>query len=209
MFPLIIAVILFVSIADLPYGFYTFMRIVVPLLSAMYLFFAYLMTDEFRLMMIPNILIVILWNPIFPVYMGKEAWVVIDAIFGICELAMAVYAYRLENPVKQRQPTTPVTPYGNYINALLERKLVTSVDLNSKEFIERQIKRQIEQLESNIEEAKDIIKNPKWFKPESQSMEEFVANHQKYIEESKIKISRLKAGDIELSEEMLKSERWS
>lgn len=94
--PIVISAILFISIAELPYGFYTFMRIVVPLLSAIYLFFAYDKTDEFNLMMIPNILIVILWNPIFPVYMEKEAWVMVDAIFGICELGVAYYAYRLE-----------------------------------------------------------------------------------------------------------------
>ena len=94
--PLIIAVILFISIAELPYGFYTFMRIVVPLLSAIYLFFAYALKDEFSLMLIPNIIIVILWNPILPIYLDKETWVVIDAIAGISQIVMAFYAYRLE-----------------------------------------------------------------------------------------------------------------
>ena len=97
--PLIIAAILFLSIAELHYGFYTFMRIVVPFLSVIYLFFAFMFTDGFNLMHIPNILIVILWNPIVPVYLDKETWVVIDAIFGFCEIAMAVYAYRLEKSV--------------------------------------------------------------------------------------------------------------
>ena len=92
--PLIIALVLFISIAELPYGFYTAMRIVVPLLSVIYLFFAYMETDEFNLMMIPNILIVIIWNPILPVYLDKETWVVIDAIAGICEFVVAFYAYR-------------------------------------------------------------------------------------------------------------------
>lgn len=93
--PIIIATILFISIAELPYGFYTFMRIVVPLLSAIYLFFAYALKDGFNLMLIPNILIVILWNPILPVYLDKETWVVIDAIAGISQIVMGVYAYRL------------------------------------------------------------------------------------------------------------------
>ena len=93
--PLIIAAVLFISIADLPYGFYTFMRIVVPLLSAIYLLFAYMMNEEFSLMLIPNIIITVLWNPILPVYMDKETWIVIDAIAGICEIAIAFYAYRL------------------------------------------------------------------------------------------------------------------
>lgn len=94
--PLIIAAILFVSVADLPYGFYTAMRIVVPLLSGIYITFAFLFTDgEFKLMHIPNILTIILWNPILPVYLDKETWVIIDIIVGICEIAVAFYAYRL------------------------------------------------------------------------------------------------------------------
>lgn len=98
--PIVISAILFFSIGELPYGFYTFMRIVVPILSVIYLFFAFNKTDEFNLMMIPNILIVILWNPIFPVYLDKETWVIIDVIFGLCELGVAYYAYRLEENVE-------------------------------------------------------------------------------------------------------------
>ena len=93
--PIVIATILFISIAELPYGFYTVMRIVVPLLSAIYLLFAFLMADGFNLMMIPNILVVILWNPILPVYLDKETWIVIDAIAGISQIVMAFCSYRM------------------------------------------------------------------------------------------------------------------
>lgn len=92
--PLIIAAILFISIAELPYGFYTFMRIAVPILSAIYLFCSYAEKEEFNLMMIPNILIVILWNPIFPVYLDKDTWIIIDLVAGICELVVALYNFR-------------------------------------------------------------------------------------------------------------------
>lgn len=93
--PLIIAAILFISIAELPYGFYTFMRIFVPLLSVIYLFFAYMCKEKFSLMLIPNIIITMLWNPIFPVYLDKETWVIIDAIAGISQIIMTFYAYHL------------------------------------------------------------------------------------------------------------------
>lgn len=93
--PLIIAVILFISIAELPYGFYTFMRIAVTLLSAIYLFFAYMIKEKFSMMLIPNIIITILWNPILPVYLDKETWVIIDAIAGFCELVVAFCSYRM------------------------------------------------------------------------------------------------------------------
>lgn len=92
--PLVIATILFISIAELPYGFYTFMRIVVPILSGIYLFFAYMQEEEFSLMLIPNIIIVILWNPVFPIYLDKDTWMVIDFIAGISQIVMAFYTYR-------------------------------------------------------------------------------------------------------------------
>lgn len=94
--PLIVAAILFVSIAELPYGFYQVMRMVVPLLSGIYLIYAFIFADGFSLMHIPNILIVIMWNPILPVYLDKDTWVVIDAIAGISQIIIAFYAYRLE-----------------------------------------------------------------------------------------------------------------
>lgn len=93
--PIIIAVILFTSIADLPYAFYQIMRIAVPLLSAIYLVFAFTSTDGFNLMHLPNIIIVILWNPIAPIYMDKDSWIIIDLIAGISQVIMTFYAYRL------------------------------------------------------------------------------------------------------------------
>ena len=93
--PLVIAGILFISIAELPYGFYTFMRIAVSILSIIYIVFAYAVEEKFSLMLIPNIIITVLWNPILPIYLDKESWVMIDAIAGICEVVVAFYAYRL------------------------------------------------------------------------------------------------------------------
>lgn len=93
--PLVIAGILFISIAELPYGFYTFMRIAVPILSIIYIVFAYAVEEKFSLMLIPNIIITVLWNPILPIYLDKDSWVMIDAIAGICEVVVAFYAYRL------------------------------------------------------------------------------------------------------------------
>ena len=93
--PLIMAAILFISIADLPYGFYTVMRIVIPLLSIIFISGLYFAKDGFNLMLIPNILIVILWNPILPVYLDKDTWIVIDAIAGISQIIMTFYAYRI------------------------------------------------------------------------------------------------------------------
>lgn len=93
--PILIAGILFVSIADLPYGFYTLMRIVVPILSAIYVFLAYEVEGKFNLMLIPNLIITVVWNPIFPVYLDKVTWSRIDLIACVGEIILSIYAYRL------------------------------------------------------------------------------------------------------------------
>ena len=98
--PILLSAILFISIAELPYGFYTIMRIVVPLLSSIYLYFAYIEKEDFSLMMISNILIVIIWNPIFPVYLDKETWIIIDTIAALCEIGVAYWSYRMERDAK-------------------------------------------------------------------------------------------------------------
>lgn len=94
--PLLIAAILFISIAKLPYIFYTFMRIVVPFLSCLYLLFIFILKEGLSVMHIPNILITVLWNPFLPVYHDKETWIIIDIVFGVLQLGMAFYTYYLE-----------------------------------------------------------------------------------------------------------------
>jgi hypothetical protein len=95
--PLVIAAILFISIAELPYGFYQLMRFIVPILSAIYAYILYCDDEKFTMWMIPNILAVIMWNPILPIYFDKETWVIIDIIFGISQLVLAGHTYIKDN----------------------------------------------------------------------------------------------------------------
>ena len=91
--PIIIAVIMLISVAKLPYDFYTIMRIVVPLLSIIYVIFECLQNNgKFSLILVPNIIIAILWNPIEPIYLAKETWVIIDFVACFVQLAVALWS---------------------------------------------------------------------------------------------------------------------
>lgn len=94
--PFVIAIIMTISVADLPYGFYTLMRIIVPMLSAIFAVLLLIELDGFSLILIPNILIAIIWNPILPVYLDKDTWIVIDIVAGISQVIMGFYALYLQ-----------------------------------------------------------------------------------------------------------------
>ena len=95
--PLVIAAILFISIAELPYGFYQLMRFIVPILSGIYAVILFYVKEEFTLWMVPSLIAVIMWNPILPIYFDKETWVIIDIIFGISQLILAGHTYIKDN----------------------------------------------------------------------------------------------------------------
>lgn len=73
----ITGLLLLLAILNLPYGYYTFLRIIVTLSSI------YLLVIRKTELIIVGILIAIIFNPILPIHLTKEIWVLIDTIFGI------------------------------------------------------------------------------------------------------------------------------
>jgi hypothetical protein len=72
---------LFLALADLPYGYYTLLRILVCAVGAYGAYLAYSAgrhgwTWTFGA-------IAVLFNPIIPVYLGREVWAPIDVGVGI------------------------------------------------------------------------------------------------------------------------------
>ncbi len=71
----------FIAISDLPYGYYTLLRLVLFSIGTLYLIF-------FRNVKLPIVdilvfVVVLLWNPIIPVYLTKEIWTALDLIVAI------------------------------------------------------------------------------------------------------------------------------
>lgn len=93
--PLVLSLVFFVSVFDMPYGFYTFARITAFVLSLIFIVICYYQNESFSAILIPPIIIAILWNPIMPIYLDKETWVILDLLAVITESVLGVYAYRL------------------------------------------------------------------------------------------------------------------
>jgi hypothetical protein len=82
------AVFLLIGVADMPGGYYTFMRIVVSLSSGIIAYTSYKQNDRIDIWTVLFSLMLILFNPIIPVYLhDKDVWMILDiagaALFGI------------------------------------------------------------------------------------------------------------------------------
>ena len=86
---LICAGLLLFALADLPIGYYTLLRIVIPLGSVSVVITEY--EDRMNFWVIAFGLITILFNPVMPVYLGdKSAWAGIDSIAAILFIIKAL-----------------------------------------------------------------------------------------------------------------------
>lgn len=92
--PFVLILIFLLSIFDMPYGFYTFARIAIFALSLVFLYILYNHNEDFSLKFIPIIVIAILWNPIFPIYLDKETWVVLDIVAIITEIIVSILSIK-------------------------------------------------------------------------------------------------------------------
>ena len=90
---LILAVLYLIGMADLPYGYYQFLRIASLVLLPIFILLSFgsgLFKYFINIITIPSIFLLILFNPIFPIYLDKETWVVLDLISAILLFVMDV-----------------------------------------------------------------------------------------------------------------------
>ncbi len=72
------ALLLLVGVASLPYGYYQFLRLIICLASA---FLVYKSIRQKRPLSVAIfVVIALLFNPISPVYLKKDAWRVVDFV---------------------------------------------------------------------------------------------------------------------------------
>lgn len=89
----IASIMSFLAISDLPYGYYTLLRLVVCSTGIIYLIF--FRNDKYPTIDTIVFVVVLLWNPIIPVYLTKEIWTVLDLMVAIGGI---VLIYQLKNP---------------------------------------------------------------------------------------------------------------
>lgn len=77
----ICGVFLFIGVANLPIGYYTFLRIIITVVALVIIIVEH--KNGLSFWNIVFALIAILFNPLFPVYINdKETWNIIDIICG-------------------------------------------------------------------------------------------------------------------------------
>lgn len=73
--------LLLVGLADLPTGYYTLVRIVVCLVSALSCYLSYKSDEKIGIATVTFAVLAILFNPIIPIYLqDKGIWTVIDLV---------------------------------------------------------------------------------------------------------------------------------
>lgn len=77
----IVTAMLFISVAPLPYGYYTLLRLVVFGIFGYAAYIAYTRNSQ-SLPWVYGVMVV-LFNPIIKIHLPKEYWVVIDVVAGI------------------------------------------------------------------------------------------------------------------------------
>ncbi len=90
LFFLIPAILLFIApLISFPYGFYTLLRIIVSLTSLTVIYQSYKKTNSINEYSIIFSLILILYNPLIPIYLSREIWLPINFVTS------AIYLYAL------------------------------------------------------------------------------------------------------------------
>ena len=77
------SILLFIAVADLPYGYYKFMRFVVVITSLYTCYISYMKNEKLNFGVWIFGLIAILFNPIVPFYFGRNGWKTTDVIVGL------------------------------------------------------------------------------------------------------------------------------
>ncbi|MDD2325175.1 MAG: hypothetical protein PHW63_04110 [Alphaproteobacteria bacterium] len=101
-----VSALLFLAVAPLPYGYYTFMRIVVCGCAG---FIAYRSIEGGgkNPWSFVFAFIAIIFNPVVTIHMSKEIWMVVDAISGLFFAYLGYMAYRVQ---KERHIDDEVPP---------------------------------------------------------------------------------------------------
>ena len=77
----IVAGLLLIALLPLPYFYYQLLRIVVIVAAAIYAYKFY--KDNQMAKVITFGIIALIWNPIFPIYMDKSVWMILDIVGAV------------------------------------------------------------------------------------------------------------------------------
>lgn len=97
-FHIVSATMLLMALLDMPYSYYTLLRIVVTISAGVHCWFVLTREDagkiSNRLHVAVFSAIGILFNPIIPIYLDREVWQIIDVAVAVLFVFAAVFVYR-------------------------------------------------------------------------------------------------------------------
>lgn len=88
---IILAILFFVCLADLPYGYYQFVRFAALVGFAILAYNAY--KSQNKIEMIIFICIAILFQPFFKIALGRQIWNIVDIVVGIA-LLLSIFEFK-------------------------------------------------------------------------------------------------------------------
>ena len=94
-FTIPVILLVLAPIFSFPYGFYTLLRLVISVTSAFIIFYSFKGSKGINEISIIFSFILILYNPIFPVYLTREIWMPINFVTS------GIYLYGLYKIKKQ------------------------------------------------------------------------------------------------------------
>lgn len=73
-----LTIIMAIALFNLPYSYYEFLRIAVFICSILLILISFSTFNEFNIYVLVFAITLILWNPIFPIYMEKDSWIIFN-----------------------------------------------------------------------------------------------------------------------------------
>lgn len=83
----VIAGLLAIALFDLPYGYYTFLRLIVCLSAAYFSYIGFANEQGFTKYIWLGV--AILFNPLIPIYLDRSMWAVLDIVTAVLYLTIA------------------------------------------------------------------------------------------------------------------------
>lgn len=78
---IVLAILFFICVADLPYGYYQFIRFIALVGFAVLAFQAHKQNSQIQVIIYVSL--ALLFQPFFKVALGRELWNIVDVIVGI------------------------------------------------------------------------------------------------------------------------------
>ena len=75
------SILCIIAVFKLPYGYYTFLRLSISIFSLVHIYQN--RKDGYSILNITLLIILILFNPIIPIYLTRKIWLPIDILVGL------------------------------------------------------------------------------------------------------------------------------